>query len=59
MDPIAFIAERKIEVALEDGAFDGLPPKGFIECPMHGEAFFAKWLRERLILSIEEGHISR
>ena len=50
MDIVAFIAERKIEEAAENGAFDALPPRGFIECSVHGEAFFAKWFRERFVL---------
>lgn len=50
MDIAAFIAERKIEEAIENGAFDALPPRGFIECSLHGEIFFARWFRERFVL---------
>ena len=50
MDIVSFVAERKIEEAMENGAFDGLPPRGFIECSLHGEAFFVKWFRERFVL---------
>ena len=54
MDLVAFIAERKIEEGMESGEFDGLPPRGLIECSVHGEAFFAKWFRERFTLSEDE-----
>ena len=54
MDIAAFIAERKIEAAMEDGAFDALPSRGFIDCSLHGEAFLAKWFREHVVLSHEE-----
>ncbi|HEV3155661.1 MAG TPA: hypothetical protein VGZ02_17785 [Candidatus Baltobacteraceae bacterium] len=54
MDIVAFIAERKIEAAIEDGAFDELPPKGYIDCSLHGEAFIAQWFRERFVVTIED-----
>jgi hypothetical protein len=57
MDIVAFIAERKIEEAMENGAFDGLPKRGLIECSLHGEAFLTKWFRERLIPSQTEDPI--
>jgi len=47
-DTIRLVAERKIEEALRDGAFDKLPPRGRIDCSLSGEAFFARWWRERL-----------
>lgn len=47
MDIVAFVAERKIGEAIENGAFDGLTPRGYIDCSLHGEAFLAKWFRER------------
>ncbi len=55
MDIVAFVAERKIEQAMLDGAFDGLPPRGFIDCTLQGKAFFAKWFRERFALCAEDG----
>jgi hypothetical protein len=45
MDLIQFVAERRIENALESGMFDGLPASGEIDCSLHGEAFFAWWFR--------------
>lgn len=54
MDLVAFIAERKIEEAMGNGAFDSLPPRGFIDCSLQGEAFLAKWFRDRFIVAIEE-----
>ena len=47
MDVIAVVAERKIEEALEGGFFDNLPPYGPIDCSLNGEAFIAKWFREK------------
>lgn len=55
MDIVEFIAVRKIQEAIQSGLFDDLPPRDFIDCSMHGEAFFAKWFRERYVLAIEDG----
>lgn len=49
MEIVALLAERRIEEAIEDGFFDGLPECGRIDCSLHGEAFVAKWWRERLL----------
>lgn len=51
MDIVEFIAVRKIQEAIESGLFDDLPPRGSIDCSLHGEVFFAKWFRERYILA--------
>jgi hypothetical protein len=48
MDIVAIIAERKIEEAMTGGLFEGLPSRGRLDCSLHGEAFFAKWFRERI-----------
>lgn len=45
MDPAHIVAELKIARALQEGLFDNLPAYGEIECSLHGEAFFAWWLR--------------
>jgi len=47
VDIVALVAERKIEEAIADGLFDGLPSRGRIDCSLHGEAFIAKWFREK------------
>ncbi|MGZ3521451.1 MAG: hypothetical protein ACXWNK_00885 [Vulcanimicrobiaceae bacterium] len=47
MDIVALIAERKIEEAMGNGAFDALAPMGRIDCSLHGERFIAKWFREK------------
>lgn len=47
MDVIALVAERKIEEAVGNGLFDNLPPYGPIDCSLQGEAFLAKWFREK------------
>ena len=49
MDIVGFIAERKIEEALENGYFNGLPAFGRIDCSLSGELFVAKWWREKII----------
>jgi hypothetical protein len=48
LDILALVAERKIEEAIEKGYFDRLPACGPIDCSLHGEAFIAKWFREKL-----------
>ncbi len=48
MDPVAIVAEHKIQTAIEQGEFDGLPPRERIECSQHGERFFMWWWREKL-----------
>jgi hypothetical protein len=48
MDIIAIVAERKIQEGLENGAFDGLPSRGRIDCSLHGEMFLVTWFRERI-----------
>jgi hypothetical protein len=48
MDIVALVAERRIEEAIDDGLFDGLPERGRIDCTLHGEAFIVKWFREKL-----------
>lgn len=45
MDIVRFVAERKISAAIDEGLFAGLPTRGQIDCSLHGEAFFAWWLR--------------
>ena len=47
MDIVTLVAERKIEEAIENGLFDNLPAYGPIDCSLHGEAFVAKWFREK------------
>lgn len=49
MDIVALVAERKIEEAMKDGAFDALTPMGSIDCSLHGERFIAKWFRNKYI----------
>ena len=34
--------------AIADGLFDGLPARGRIDCSLRGEAFVAKWWREKI-----------
>lgn len=58
MDVIAIVAEHKIERAIEDGAFDALPPRGRIVCSKHGESFYVEWWREKLSRA-EEGRFRR
>lgn len=48
VDVIALVAERKIEEAIEAGLFDGLPPRGRIDCSRQGEAFVAQWWRDKI-----------
>lgn len=48
MDVVALVAERKIEEAIENGLFDNLPSHGPIDCSLRGEAFIAKWFREKV-----------
>jgi hypothetical protein len=48
VDAVRLIAERKIEEAIEEGAFKHLPAFGRIDCSLQGEAFFAHWWREKL-----------
>ena len=48
MDIVAFVAERKIQEAIDDGLFDNLPARGRIDCSLHGEAFIAKWFRDKV-----------
>lgn len=47
MDIVAIIAERKIEEALQNGAFTMLPQQGRIDCSLRGETFLAWWFRQR------------
>ena len=54
MDIVAAVAERKIKEAMENGSFDNLPPYGPIDCSLHGEAFIAKWFREKYVREIQE-----
>jgi hypothetical protein len=48
MDVIALVAERKICEAMEAGQFDNLPVLGRIDCSLQGDAFLAKWWREKI-----------
>ena len=48
MEIVVFIAERKIEEALENGLFANLPSRDRIDCSLSGEAFVAKWWREKV-----------
>jgi|GEM_PF-4671749 len=45
MDIVQLVAERKIECAIEDGIFDGLPARGEIDCSLRGESFLTWWFR--------------
>jgi len=47
MDVVTLVAERKIREAIESGLFDNLPSHGPIDCSLRGEAFIAKWFREK------------
>ncbi|MBV8331362.1 MAG: DUF1992 domain-containing protein [Candidatus Eremiobacteraeota bacterium] len=58
MDIVALVAERKIEEAIADGLFDGLPSRGRIDCSLHGEAFIAKWFRENMARDEAQLHAS-
>jgi hypothetical protein len=48
MDIIEFVAERKILEAIDEGLFDDLPRVGRIDCSLRGEAFIARWWREKI-----------
>ena len=48
MDIIEFVAERRILEAIDEGLFDDLPLCGRIDCSLQGEAFLAKWWREKI-----------
>lgn len=48
MDAIRLIAEQRIEDAMADGLFDGLPPRGYIDCSLGDERFFAEWFAKKL-----------
>jgi hypothetical protein len=54
MDIITFVAERKIEEAIEDGFFNNLPAYGPIDCSLHGEAFIVKWFRKKIECEMRE-----
>jgi hypothetical protein len=45
---IRLIAENRIEDAIADGLFEGLPKFGEIDCSVSGERFFAEWFAKRL-----------
>lgn len=47
-NPVRLVAERKIETAIEDGAFEDLPKRGQIDCSLSGERLFTKWWREKI-----------
>jgi hypothetical protein len=48
MDPVAIVAEHKIQTAIEEGAFDHLPQRDRIDCSPQGERFYIWWWREKL-----------
>ena len=56
MDIVRFVAERKIEEAIERGEFDDLPPRSRIECTLHGEAFFIWWFRAKVARDEARAH---
>jgi hypothetical protein len=58
MDIVAFVAQRKIEEAIENGLFDNLPSYGPIDCSLQGEAFLTKWFREKIAREEAELHSS-
>jgi hypothetical protein len=33
---------------MAEGRFDGLPTRGWINCSLSGDAFFAEWFRKKL-----------
>ncbi len=49
MELAVLIAERKIEEGLENGFFANLPHRDRIDCSLSGEAFIAKWWREKIM----------
>jgi hypothetical protein len=48
VDAISLIALWRIEEAMADGAFDDLPKRGYIDCSLSGERFFAEWFAKKL-----------
>jgi hypothetical protein len=48
VDAIRLIAEQRIEDAIADGLFDDLPQRGYIDCSLSGEGFFAEWFAKKL-----------
>jgi hypothetical protein len=48
MDAIRLIAENRIEDAIAEGLFDDLPERGYIDCSLSGERFFAEWFAKKL-----------
>lgn len=48
MDIVVLIAERKIQEAIENGDFNGLAQRGYIDCSLQGEAFLRVWWSEKI-----------
>jgi hypothetical protein len=60
MDIAELVARHKIEQAIEDGLFDGLPQCGRIDCSLRGESFLSWWFRTHYgVAAAEEIRMTR